>query len=141
MLEIIGVSSEGTLKYQPNTEEVLTHWLIDCDKKFVKVRLSKVGKPRTGKQLKTHFGLAVAKIRQAMIAQGTTVCGVVPNKTMIHEILSECCGGVGPLGEKKRLSQMTSDEAHQFFENIRDFAATQLRCVVPDPDPNWKNKE
>ena len=141
MLETIGIAKSGHYKLLAPNDDLLTNWLIDCDGKFVRARWSKVGKPKTSKQLKTHFGLAVAKIRKAMIAQGITVLGIVPNKTMIHEILSESCGGVGPLGEMKRLSNMKSDEAWQFFENIRDFAATQLHCVIPDPDPEWFKKE
>ena len=137
MLDTIGVAKNGRLVYPPKEDELFTNWLIDCDGKFVRARYSKVGKPKTDKQLKTHFGLAVAKIRQAMEKHGFTICGILPNKTMIHEILTECCGGVGPLGQKKRLSQMTSDEAYHYFENIRDFAAQSKRfpCVIQDPDP------
>lgn len=138
MLETIGVATKGRYKLAPNGEELLMHFLIDCDGKYVKARWSRVGKPKTNKQLKTHFGLAVAKIRNAMIEQGIAICGVTPNKTMIHEILTMSCGGVGPLGEKKRLSQMTSNEAFHFFENVLDWAATQLGIVIPDPDPLWK---
>lgn len=139
MLTTIGIAKNGLYKLAPNEDELLTNWLIDCDGKFVKATWVKVGKSRTSKQLKTHFGLAVAKIRQAMIDKGQSICGVTPNKLMIHEILTMSCGGVGPLGESKRLSQMTIDEAMKFFENIRDWAATQLHCVIPDPDPNWRS--
>lgn len=140
MLETIGVAKNGKYVLPPNEEELHTNWLIDCDGKFVRARWSRVGKPKTAKQLKTHFGLAVAKVRQAMIDQGETICGVMPNKKMIHEILSMSCGGVGPLGESKRLSQMTSDEAFHFFENIRDWVARELHVVIPDPDPDWRTK-
>jgi len=140
MLEVVGISSRATLKLTPNEEELRMNWFADCDGKFVRARYSRVGKPKTSQQLKTHFGLAIAKIRQSMEKHGFTICGILPNKTMVHEILSECCGGVGPLGQKKRLSAMTSDEAYQFFENIRDFAAQSksFPCYIPDPRPDWK---
>lgn len=139
MLEIVGIAKNGLFKLPPKEEELLMNFLLDCDGKFVRAQWTKVGSYRTSKQLRTHFGLAVIRIRQAMIDQGITVCGVTPNKDMIHEILSLSCGGVGPLGESKRLSQMTIDEAIKFFENIRDWAATQLHCVIPDPNPNWRS--
>ena len=141
MLTTTGIAKNGRYKLAPNEDELLTNWLIDCDGKFIRARWEKVGKSRTSKQLKTHFGLAVSKIRQAMIEQGIAVCGVIPNKDMIHEILSLSCGGVGPGGEMKRLSNMTTDEAFHFFENIQDWAATQLHCVIPAPDPQWKDKK
>jgi len=142
MLETIGVAKDGRLVYPPKEDELFTNWLIDCDGKFVRARYSRVGKPKTDKQLKTHFGLAVAKIRARMIEKGIGVCNVIPNKLMIHEILTLSCGGVGPLGEMKRLSQMTSDEAFMFFENICDFAAKwPLELVIPKSDPNWNKKD
>jgi hypothetical protein len=141
MLEVIGIAKNGCFKALPNAEELFTTWLIDCDGKFVRGRFSRVGKPKTDKQLKTHFGLCVAKIRQAMIDKGVTICGVTPNKLMIHEILSMSCGGVGPLGEMKRLSQMTSEEACKYFENIREWAEPPpLCCYIPAPDPNWRQE-
>lgn len=138
MLETTGIAKGGLYKLDPKQDELLTSFLIDCDGQFVRTKWTKVGSYRTSKQLRTHFGLAIARIRQAMIDQGITVCGVTPNKDMIHEILSLSCGGVGPLGETKRLSQMTIDEACKFFENIRDWAATQLHCVIPEPNPEWR---
>jgi len=142
MLATVGIAKDGCYKLPPNEDELLTNWLIDCDEHFVRAQWTRVGKPKTSKQLKTHFGLAVAKIRQAMIDHGQAICGVTPNQKMIHEILSMSCGGVGPLGEMKRLSNMTSDEAFHFFENIRDWAAEPpLCCVIPDPNPNWRELE
>jgi hypothetical protein len=141
MLEIIGLAKEGRLMFQPNSAQLYTRWLLDSENSFVKCRLTRVGKSKTHKQCKTHFGLAVAIIREAMADKGWAICGVTPNKEMIHEILLKSCGGVGPLGAMKRLSEMTTKEASQFFENIRDWAATQLGVYIPDPDINWKDKE
>ena len=140
MLELIGIAKKGRLIFQPNSEQLYTRWLTDSEKSFVKCRLFKVGKNKSHKQVKTHFGLTITIIREAMIDKGWAICGVAPNKTMIHEILLKCCGGVGELGSMKRFSEMTTTEAKQFFENIRDWAANELHIVIPDPDPNWKDK-
>lgn len=139
MLEIIAVARQGKLVYQKTADELLTRLLSESEGKFVKCRYSRVGAHKTHKQVKTHFGLAVVMIREAMIDKGWAICGVAPNKEMIHEILLKCCGGVGPLGEMKRLSEMTTTEAVQFFENVRDWAASQLNIYIPNPDPNWRN--
>lgn len=140
MLELIGVAKNGKLKFQKNGEELLTRLLLESEGKFVKCRFLRVGKNKTHRQVKTHFGLAVTIIRETMIEKGWSICGIAPNKEMIHEILLKSCGGVGELGQTKRLSEMTTTEASQFFENIRDWAATQLGINIPDPDPNWKNR-
>ncbi len=138
MLELIGVAQNGRWILPPDAEQLYTRLLIECEGNFVRGRLSRVGKSKSNQQVKTHFGLAVAMIRQAMIDKGWSICGIAPNKQMIHEILLKSCGGVGELGQSKRLSEMTTTEAAQFFENIRDWAATQLGIVIPDPNPNWR---
>uniref|UniRef100_A0A6M3JAI7 Uncharacterized protein n=1 Tax=viral metagenome TaxID=1070528 RepID=A0A6M3JAI7_9ZZZZ len=141
MLELVGVAKNGRLIFQPNSEQLYTRWLSDSENSFIKARFYRLGKNKTHKQCKTHFGLAIAIIREAMIDKGWAICGVAPNKEMIHEILLKTCGGVGALGAMKGLSEMTTIEASQFFENIRDWAENELRIVIPDPDPNWKDKD
>ena len=139
MLTLHGQVQNGHLTYQPPNDQLYTRWLSACDGKYVTVRLSRSGPSKTTKQLGAYFGLAVAMIRQAMIDKGWDICGVAPNKQMIHEILLKACGGVGPMGEMKRLSEMTIEEAARFFENVRTWAATQLNINIPDPDPNWRH--
>lgn len=141
MLEIVGRAQQGRLVFQKSAEELLTRLLLDCENKFIKCRYSRIGLHKTHQQVKTHFGLAVAMIRDAMIEMGWSICGISPNKEMIHEILLKACGGVGELGQSKRLSEMTTAEAAQFFENIRDWAATQLGINIPNPDPNWQENK
>lgn len=138
MLETIGVAKDGKYILPPMNDELLTRWLTDCESKFVKAKWTRVGTPKTLKQLKTHFGLAVAVVRQAMIDKGMGICGIPPNKQMIHEILSKSCGGVGPLGESIRLSEMTSDQCSRFFENIQDWSAKELDVVIPAPNPDLR---
>lgn len=141
MLTLHGQVKDGRLTYQPPNDELYTRWLSDCEGKSVKVRLSRVGPQKTRKQLGAYFGLAVMMIRQAMVEHGWDICGIAPNKQMIHEILLKCCGGVGPGGEMKRLSEMTIDEACVFFDNVRTWAVTQLGINVPDPDPTWRDRQ
>jgi len=141
MLETIGVAKDGRYILPPMQEELHTRWLNDCGNSFVKAKWTKVGNPKTHKQVKTHFGLSVERVRQAMIAKGYGICGVPPTKDMVHKILSKACGGVGPLGANVRLSEMTSAECMQYFENIRDWSAKELQCAIPDPDPSWRSKE
>jgi len=141
MLELYGQVKNGRLIYPPNADELYMRLLNKCEGKFLRVRISRVGPQKTQKQLGAYFGLAVARIREKMIEHGWTICGVVPNQQMIHEILSMSCGGVGPHGEVKRVSKMTIDEMVQFFQNVKEWAWTQLGADIPEPDPNWRDKE
>ena len=100
--------------------------------------ITKEAKSKSHQQVKMHFGLAVSMIRQEMIDSGYGIFNCAPTVDMVHEILTKCCGGVGDGGECLRLSEMSTTQAAAFFENIRDWAATQLHIVIPDPDPNWR---
>lgn len=141
MIEFHGiVNSSGILQFPKNVEELRMRLLTEYAGKSMTERLFVSGRAKTSNQVRAHFGLAVAMIRDRMIELGWTICGVAPNKEMIHEILTKTCGGVGELGSSVRLSAMTTDQAMKFFENIRDWAATQLHLYIPDPDKNWRTK-
>lgn len=108
------------------------------DETSVREILTKKAPAKTHQQVKAHFGLAVEMIRKRFEDMGVDVCGVCPNKKMIHDILKKACGGVGDMGESLGLSEMTIEQASKFFDNCRAWAATQLQLVIPDPDKNWK---
>jgi len=142
MIEFHGIASkDGTLRFPPAQEKLRMHWLIDCSGKSVTERLHVSGRAKSQSQVKTHFGLAVMMIREKMIELGWDICGVAPNKEMIHEILTKACMGVGPLGEIVRLSEQTVDQNIKTFENIRAWAATQLGLNIPNPDKDWRSKK
>lgn len=88
-----------------------------------------------------HFGLAVEAIRHEMEEQGWNLAGVVPTKDMVHQILTQCCGGIGTFGEMVRLSEQDTKECSQFFKNIQGWALENLHLVIPDPRPDWKELE
>jgi len=140
-LELHGEIKNGEIWLPLNQAELRKRWLASL-KEGTKVieSLRKEGKAKSWSQVKTHFGLAVEMIRQRMIELGWGVCGIAPNKDMIHDILTKACGGVGEMGEVVRLSEMTTTQASALFENVRDWAATQLNLVIPDPDPTWREK-
>lgn len=140
VLKLHGQVKNERLTFQPNVELLYTRWLKESEGKFVNVTLKRTGPMKTHKQLGAYFGLAVMMIRDAMIDQGWSVCGVAPNKDMIHEILLKACGGVGTMGESLRLSEMTIEQAARFFDNCRHWAATQLHMNIPDPDPAWRQQ-
>jgi len=138
MIQFTGQVINGCLLFPPTQDALRGQWLRDSEGKFVKERLSRSGPAKTLNQVKAHFGLSVAMVRQQMIDLGWSICGIAPNKTMVHEILTKSCGGVGPLGETKRLREMTIDQAMKFFENIRDWSAQELHLVIPEPRKDWK---
>ena len=140
MIEFHGQVIDGRLVFPPMQEQLRCDWLKSSGGKYVVEKLYRRGTLRTSNQIKTHFGLAVEMIRQKMIELGWSICGVSPNKQMVHEILTKTCMGVGDMGDTIRLSEQTIEQNMQTFENIRDWSATQLNLCIPDPDPAWKER-
>ena len=87
-----------------------------------------------------HFGLAVERIRAEMDRQGWDIAGVPINKEMVHDILTQRCGGVGTFGEMIRLSEQDTEECCKFFKNIQMWAAKNLHIDIGEPDPDWKKE-
>jgi len=139
MLELHGIVKDGRLLFPISQIELRTRLLASM-KNGTRVieTLRREGRFKSYSQVKAHWGLVVEMIRQRMIELGWDICGVAPNKQMIHEILTLACAGVGDSGEIVRLSEQTSVQSSQCFENCRAWAATQLNLDIPDPDPRWR---
>ena len=141
-MEFHSIKQDNELTLSPLQIELKRRYIDSLkDGTAVRITLTREGRAKTHQQIKTHFGLVVEMIRQRFIEMGVDVCGIAPNKSMIHDILKKACGGVGDMGENLGLSEMTAIQASKFFENCRVWCATQLQLNVPDPDPNWKDKK
>lgn len=116
----------------------------------VVISVKRVSKGKSSAQLRYYFGLVVRTILEAFEDRGwdvSTFCPHLPLRPgakvsvhMLQDMLYAAAGDVGENGgEKKTLSQMSSAEATEFIERVRDFAATVWDIVVPDPDIFWRN--
>ena len=141
MIEFIGQVKDGHFWLSHSQAKLRAFNLSKWEGKEVLETLRRAGKSKSLNQVRAHFGLCVQLIREQMIDMGWDICGIAPNKDMIHEILIKSCGGVGEDGAMVRLSDMTTSQAAAFFDNIRTWAATQLHLVIPDPNPNWRELE
>lgn len=142
MPEFHYIKLDGKLTLSPIQWELKQRYVDSLkDGAFVRGTLKREGNVKTHKQVKTQFGLVVEMIRLRLEEMGVDVCGVSVNKEMVYDILKKACGGVGDMGEILGLSEMTTTQASQFFENCRTWAATQLSLNIPNPDINWREKK
>jgi hypothetical protein len=133
--------------------------LSDLEGKWVTFRVDPVARPKSGKQLGWLFGCAVPMIRRRldehggqwyhefMVVNGKSVgmdfnLGMNAPKMRICNILEILCGNVGPQGEMKTVSEMTTEEFKQFMSNIQKTCNEDLDNLnIPDPDLNWRDKD
>ena len=117
------------------------------------VQISKPRKAKTKKQLGTIFGLMM----ESVIAQANDLGidtsyflqylvkddlpkGQGLTKDFIHELMYVVCPTTDDEGKRVTLSKMNTKQAAELFEGFRNLMAP-LGIVVPDPDPEWKEKE
>jgi hypothetical protein len=142
MPELHGIMDKGVLTFSPIQTELKTRYLVTLkDGVRVKMILTRESRTKTNQQVRVMFGLAVEMIRQRLIDMRVDVCGIPPNKEMVYEIIKRACFGVGDMGETIGLSEMSTTQAWQAFDNVRTWSATQLQLVIPDPNPNWKDEK
>ena len=141
-MEFHFVIAEGELILSPVQREIRRQYLSKLKNgTLIKETLKREGNVKTHKQCKTQFGLVVEMVRLRLEEMGVDICGIPANKDMVYDILKKACFGVGDFGETIGLSEMTTIQAGQAFENCRTWAATQLSLNIPDPDPDWKGKK
>ena len=141
-MDLHGIVVKNILTFSPIQMELEKRYLATLkDGTRVKMTLTRESRTKTHQQVKAMFGLAVEMIRQRLIDMGVDVCGVAPNKEMVYEIIKKACFGVGDMGETIGLSQMSTTQARQAFENVRTWSSTQLQLDIPDPNPNWREEK
>lgn len=140
MPDFHGTIQDGQLPLSATQRELEIRYLASLKNgTMVRLTYTREGPMKTNKQVRTIFGLIVEKVRLRLTEMGVGICNVPANKEMVYAILKKACGGVGDMGETLGLSEMEIDQASVFFENCRDWAATELQLVISDPDPNWRD--
>lgn len=147
-MELTGHIENGCLMLSQTQLVLRRNWLKNLtDGTLISEELSVCRKPKTWKQVKTHFGLVISMILETFSDNGwdssillnlPNPTGVEVTKGMLQEYLYAACPVHNEAGERVTLSKMNTVEESKFFEMVRNFSASQWGCYIPDPDPNWK---
>lgn len=148
MKEFHGIIKNGRFELSLTQLQQRTTYLksLKDDTRIIET-LRKEGKSKSWEQVKTHFGLAVTTILRDFSDRGwDTSCllnmpkptGIEVSVGLLQEFLYAVCPIHNDTGERVTLSKMTTVQASQFFEDIRNYAASQWSIYIPDPDPNYK---
>lgn len=120
------------------------------DGQLIKETITKSDTSKTHQQIKAIFGLALARIcdefedrgwDSSVILGNKIPTGVAVSKGLLKEYLYIVCPICDDSGNKVTLSQASIPQAAKFFEDIRAWSASQWQIDIPNPDPNWAEKE
>ncbi len=107
-------------------------------------------KPKTWSQVKTIFGLAIAQIvadfesrgwDSSMLLNLEKPTGVPVSAGLLKEFLYAVCPIYDDNDKLITLSKADTRQAAFFFDDIRNFAASQWSLYIPEPNPNWKEEK
>lgn len=152
-MEFHGTKQADGIMYPAIQDELFRRYVASMkDGTLVRVAITKSEAQKTYQQIKAIWGLAIAQILDAFEDRGWDASiiygdniptGTKVSKGTLLEFLYQRCPIEDDEGNRIRLSnkQCSIERATKFFDDIRNFAASQWSITVPDPDPNWKSKE
>ena len=150
ILECYGTIYNGKLEWSGDQKLVMAEEFRKCkDGTQVWIRFGRIKTPKTSAQLKAWWGLFASYVITEFNDRGydTSYILKVTNPTGIpidRELLKEYLYNVCPIYRESRrvtMSSMNIEEMNKFFDDCRNFAASQWQIFVPEPDKNYRDKK
>jgi hypothetical protein len=148
-LTITGIIRDRDIEVSGQQAELKRRWILgQKEGAVIRETLEKQTLPKTHQQCKAHFGLALAMIVESfndngwdcsMLMNLPEPTGVGINKDMLQQFFYALFP-VFDEGKQVTLSKMNTAQASQFFDQIRNFAASQWQIAIPEPDSRWREK-
>lgn len=140
-MESIALIKNGKLCYAPDQLKARRDYLKSLEGQMVRETIAKYYQPKSNQQLKAWWGLFAKMVKAEFDYQGidTSYLLKLDNPTGIPvstELLKEYLYGVCPCyqdGKRVTMRDMDTKQMATFFEECRNFAASQWHIVVPEP--------
>lgn len=149
-MDFIGTKRDGNLEHAPAiAEQKRKFWDRIPDGAIVKSSLVVQRQDKSQKQLGAYWGLAMAMAVDVLDDRGydTSFLYNTPNPTgngIDKDLLCDYFYNVCPIfndsGQRITLSKCDTKEAAKFFDDVRNFLASQWSIVIPEPDVDWRDK-
>ena len=152
-MKFYGIINQGKLTLMPLLKRQRQNYLSSLkDDTRVIEEIKRDTKSKTHQQIKTIWGLALATVKAEFDDRGwdTSVLYNLDKPTGIGvtaNMLKEFFYGVIPMynGDGQRITLSHKDcstiIAAKFFEDMRNFSASQFSIYIPDPNPNWQEEQ
>lgn len=150
-MEFHGTIQNGQIQLPDVQSELKSRFLSSLkDGQLIKLTIVKSDTSKTHQQIKAIFGLAMARVCDefedrgwdASVLLGNVIpTGTKVSKNLLKEYFYMVCPICDDSGNKVTLSQASIPQAAKFFEDIRAWSASQWQVDIPNPDPNWYEKE
>ena len=135
----------------PSSQKILRQHFLTSIKDGTRVieTIEKDTKPKTHAQVKTIFGLAIAQIisdfesrgwDSSMLLNMPKPTGIAVSKGLLKEFLYAVCPIYDENDKLITLSKSNTIQASKFFDDIRNYSASQWSVYIPEPNIDWRTE-
>lgn len=149
-MDFLGKKINGKLVHSDViAEQKRKYWNSIKEGADVKSSLTVPRKDKSQKQLGAIWGLMMSRVKIALDDMGydssfiynlPSPTGVPIDETALCGFFYVVCPIKNEEGFRITLSKANTKEAAKFFDDVRNYCASQWSIVVPDPNPNWKQE-
>lgn len=149
-MDFHGTKKDGKAIFPPAiAEERRRYWEKIKDGAAFKESLTVPRNPKTQLQLGSIWGLMLSQAAGELNDRGYDTSfiynlpdptGIPIDKDDLCDYFYNACPIRNESGERITLSKADTKQAAVFFDKCRNYMASQWGIIIPDPDPNWKNK-
>jgi len=150
-MQFFGIIKQGKITLMQSQNLLREHFLASIrDDTRITETIERDTKPKTYAQVKTIFGLAIAQIvaefsdrgwDSSMLLNLNKPTGISVSQGLLKEFLYAVCPIYDENDKLITLSKADTRQAAKFFDEIRNYAASQWSIYIAEPNPNWKDKK
>ena len=140
---------QGQVRDRERAIQQFNEWLDSEKDGCLQWEGKRARKPKSQEQLGAIFGLAIAMIiaefndlgmDTSYLLKTDKPTGIGVTADLLKEYFYAVCPIFDDDGKRVTLSKMSTKQAAEFFDAIRNYASSQWGIVIPDPDRNWDRK-
>jgi len=149
-MKFIGTKSNGQLLFPPPVAEMRKkYWDGIKEDTIVEESLVVKRESKTNKQLGAYWKLAMAMAIDELDYRGYDTSfilktdkptGIKITKDLLCDFFYNICPIFNDDSQIITLSKATTTQAAKFFDDTRNYLASQWSIYVPEPDPEWRTK-
>jgi hypothetical protein len=149
-MKSVGKIKDGVLYFPPAVNQARKDFIArHKDDTIMEETLSVPRASKSQSQLGAIWGLALATVVSELDDRGYDTSfilktphptGIAITADLLCEYMYQACPMYNEEGIRITLSKSNTKEAAKFFDDCRNFWATQWQIYVPEPDRDWRNK-
>jgi len=147
-MEFFAKKENGTIVLPAIQNHLMNNFIKSIkDGKDVIYSIKVAHKPKSNKQIKAYWGLAMRHACAELSDRGWDTStllntnkptGIEIGPELLYEFLCNVCPVFNESGKRLTLSKMDTKQAAEFFDNCRNYMASQWSIAIPEPNPNWR---